>query len=71
MIFKVEVNNTHVPRLAKALGYNGDAAGVKDFIEHYIVTEFRAVVWDKIVEEQKALIDSNTLLPDTDIQPAV
>lgn len=74
MIFKVEVNNTHLPRIAKALGYSGppiiqDPAAFKAFVEGWVVSNFREFVRAAIVQE-KFEQTVQTELPDSDIAPA-
>lgn len=69
MIFKVEVNNVHLTRLAKSMGYNGAPGDFKAFVERWIVDRFKENVKAAIIQEQAELAAQQEL-PETDIAPA-
>ena len=74
MIFKVEVANTHLARLGKALGYTGDpgdAAAFRAFVEDITVRYYRKLIKSEVLAEEKAKINVDVLVPTDDVKPAV
>lgn len=66
MIFRVEVNNIHLPKLARGLDYTGEAGDFKAFVENYIIDRLKDVA--KHGASLEHLDSINTAL-DTDITP--
>lgn len=67
MIFKVEVANQHLTRLAKAMNFTGQQSEFKAFVENQIVEDFKAKVRLSMVNERAEEIQVQDI---PDITPA-
>lgn len=75
MIFKIEIANKHLPRVAKVLDYQADIladpVAFKTFVENYIVQIFKNFVLGEVQKEEQAKIDTSTIVTNDDIKPGV
>lgn len=67
MTFRVEVNNVHLPILARGFDYTGAPGDFKAFVEQYIIKKLKDVAKHGASLER---LDAINAALDTDIIPA-
>ena len=71
MIFSVEVDNKHLQRLGKRLGYTGDpqdAAAFKAFVQAITVAYYKKLIKSEVRLEEEAKINVDAIVLDTEIK---